>query len=81
MYYTVTIAFENEEETRGGELRIKTQKVKYIFEALSVEEASILANKYIAEDSRTAEVRSIVDANIECVIDNANTPKYYKNVE
>ena len=77
MYYTVTIAYENEEETRTGDIKTKIQKVKYIFEGQSVEEVTIIANKFIAEDARTSELKSVVDLNIECVIDHANTPKYY----
>lgn len=77
MYYLVTIAYENESENRNGDVKTKTQKVKYIFEGKSVEEVTIIANKYIAEDSRTAELKSVVDQNIECVIDEANSPKYY----
>ena len=77
MYYLVTISYETEQETRSGDVRIKNQKVKYVFEGQSVEEVSILANKYIAEDARTAELKSIVDMNIECVIDKANSPNYY----
>jgi len=77
MYYQVTIAYENESESANGVIRTKVQKSKYVFQGESVEEVSILANKYIAEDARTAELKSIVDMNIECVIDKANSPKYY----
>jgi len=77
MYYQVTIGYENESEGRNGETRTKTQKVKYVFQGESVEEVTIIANKYLAEDSRTAELISVINMNIECVIDKANDPKYY----
>jgi len=75
MYYLVTIGYETENLDRDGNPRL--QKTKYIFEAESVEEVTILAAKYLKEDSRASEILSIAQMPIECIIDHANTPKYY----
>jgi len=76
MHYLVTIGYETEQIDRQGNPRV--QKAKYIFEAQSVEEVTILAAKYLSEDTRTSEVLGIVRMPIECIIDSKNTPKYYK---
>ncbi len=76
MYYQVTIGYETEQTDRNGNPRL--QKVKYIFQAESVEEASILASKYASGDTRGSECIAIVQMPIECVIDPKNTPEYYK---
>ena len=75
MYYLVTIGYESVELTAAGNPRI--QKEKYGIEALSVEEATIIGNKYIGGDLRTGEILSVVKLNIECIIDKKNTPDYY----
>lgn len=75
MYYLVTIGYETENLDRDGNPRL--QKAKYIFEAQSVEEVTIIAAKYLKEDSRASEVLSVAQMPIECIIDHANTPKYY----
>ena len=76
MYYLVTIGYETEQMDREGNPRIK--KVKYVLQAESVEEASIVAAKYRAGDIRGSESISIVKMPLECVIDAKNTPEYYK---
>jgi len=76
MYYLVTIGYETEQTDRNGNPRL--QKLKYVFQAESVEEASILASKYAAGDTRNSECVAIVQMPIECVIDPKNTPEYYK---
>jgi len=76
MYYLVTIGYETENLDRDGNPRL--QKAKYIFEAESVEEVTIVAAKYLAEDSRASEILSIAQMPIECIIDRTCTPKYYK---
>ena len=76
MYYLVTIGYETEQMDREGNPRIK--KVKYVLQAESVEEASIVAANYIAGDIRGSESISIVKMPLECVIDAKNTPEYYK---
>jgi hypothetical protein len=76
MYYLVTIGYETEQMDREGNPRIK--KVKYVLQAESVEEATIVAAKYRAGDIRGSESLSVVKMPIECVIDENNTPEYYK---
>lgn len=76
MYYLVTIGYETEQLDRNGNPRL--QKAKYIVSAESVEEASIVAAKYKSGDTRSSESISIVKMGIECVIDQKNTPEYYK---
>lgn len=74
MYYLVTIGYETENE-RGN---TRQQKVKYIFEAESVEETTIIANKYIEGDTRTAELLGVMHMPIECVVSPKTYPEYYK---
>lgn len=76
MYYLVTIGYESEQLDRSGNPRV--QKQKYVIEAESVEEATIIASRYRAGDTRTSESISIVKMAIECVIDEKNSPEYYK---
>lgn len=66
MYYLVTIGYETEQLDRNGDPRL--QKIKYIFECESVEEATIIAAKYREGDSRSSQVLAIVHMPIECVI-------------
>ena len=77
MHYLVTIGYETEQMDREGNPRIK--KYKYIIEAESVEEATIVASKYRAGDVRSSESISVVKMPIECIIDEKNTPEYYKS--
>lgn len=74
MYYLVTIGYQN--ETEKG---VKTQKVKYIFEAESVEETTILAAKYIEGDTRSAELLSVGNMPIECIVSPKTYPEFYKS--
>ena len=76
MYYLVTIGYETEQMDKEGNPRIK--KVKYVLQAESVEEATIVAAKYREGDIRGSESLSVVKMQIECVIDEKNTPEYYK---
>jgi hypothetical protein len=76
MHYLVTIGYETEQMDRAGNPRL--QKLKYIVEAESVEEATIVASKYRAGDVRSSESISISKMQIECIIDKNNTPEYYK---
>jgi hypothetical protein len=76
MHYLVTIGYETEQMDREGNARLK--KVKYIIEAETVEEATIVAAKYRAGDMRTSESIAISKMPIECIIDKQNTPEYYK---
>ncbi len=76
MHYLVTIGYETEQTDRNGNPRL--QKLKYIIEAETVEEATIVASKYRAGDVRSSESISVAKMAIECVIDSKNTPEYYK---
>jgi hypothetical protein len=76
MHYLVTIGYETEQMDRNGNPRL--QKLKYIVEAETVEEATIVASKYRAGDVRSSESISIVKMPIECIIDTKNTPEYYR---
>ena len=76
MHYLVTVGYETENLDRNGNPRL--QKVKYIVEAESVEEATIVVSKYRAGDIRSSESLSIIKMAIECIIDKNNTPEYYK---
>jgi hypothetical protein len=76
MYYLVTIGYETDQLDRQGNPRL--QKLKYIIQAESVEEATLVASKYRSGDVRSSESISIAKMQIECIIDNANTPEYYK---
>ena len=76
MHYLVTVGYELEQLDRNGNPRL--QKLKYILEAETVEEATIVASKYRAGDIRGSESISVVKMPIECVIDKKNTPEYYK---
>lgn len=76
MYYLATVGYEMEQLDRNGNPRI--QKVKYIVEADSVEETTIVLSRYRAEDTRSSESISISKMQIECVLDSKLTPEYYK---
>jgi hypothetical protein len=76
MHYLVTIGYETEQMDRAGNPRL--QKLKYIVEAETVEEATLVASKYRAGDVRSSESISIAKMAIECIIDTKNTPEYYK---
>jgi hypothetical protein len=49
-----------------------------VLQAESVEEATIVAANYRAGDIRGSESLSVAKMPIECVIDEKNTPEYYK---
>jgi len=77
MHYLVTIGYETEQMDRNGNARL--QKLKYVIEAETVEEATIVAAKYREGDVRGSESLSVAKFPIECVIDEKNTPEYYKS--
>jgi len=76
MYYLLTIGYETEQLDRNGNARL--QKLKYIVEAESVEEVTIIAAKYRAGDSRDSQVLGITQMPLECIISPKTTPEYYK---
>jgi hypothetical protein len=75
MYYLTTIGIETENEKSGS---VKLQKVKFLVEAESVEETTIIANKYIASDTRTCQLLAINHMPIECVISPLTYAELYK---
>jgi len=77
MYYLVTVGYETENLDREGNPRIK--KTKYLVEAESAEEVTIIVAKYRSEDSRSSKTMTINEMGIECVIDTRNTPQYYNS--
>ena len=76
MYYLVTIGYETEQLDRNGNPRMV--KAKYPVQGESVEEVNIIVAKYRAGDTRSSQVLGINMLPIECVIDEKNTPEYYK---
>ena len=76
MYYLATVGYEMEQLDREGNPRI--QKVKYVVEADSIEEATIVLTKYRSEDMRSSQSVSIAKMSIECLIARDLTPQYYK---
>jgi len=76
MYYLATVGYEKEQLDGNGNQRL--DKVKYVVQAESVEEATIVLNKYKSEDMRSSESISIVKMPIECILDPAITPQLYK---
>lgn len=77
MYYLVTIGYETEQLDRNGDPRL--QKIKYVFEAESVEETTILAGKYRAGDARSSDILSIVQLPIDGIISPLTYPEFYKS--
>jgi hypothetical protein len=73
MYYIATVSYEN--ETDKG--TIKKTKEKVLIEAESAEEATILANKDAAEDSRSSELISVVKSPIGYIVSKQTTPVFY----
>lgn len=76
MHYLVTVGYETEQLDRNGNARL--QKFKYVVEADSVEEASIVIANYRNEDTRSSESLSISKMNIEDIIDRTSKSQYYK---
>lgn len=76
MHYLVTIGYETEQMDRNGNPRL--QKAKYVVEADSVEEVTIVAAKYREGDTRSSELLGVVNLPIECIISPKETPDYYK---
>jgi hypothetical protein len=77
MYYLVTIGYESEQLDRNGDPRI--QKVKYVVEAETVEETTIIVAKYREGDTRSSQTMAIAQLPIECVISPKTHSEYYKS--
>ncbi len=76
MHYLVTIGYETDRTDAEGNPRL--QKIKYVIEAESVEEATIIATKYREGDNRNSESLAINKMSIDCVIDKKNNPELYR---
>jgi len=76
MYYLVTIGYETEQVDRQGNPRL--QKLKYVVDAESVEETTIIAAKYRDGDTRSSEILAIAQLPVECIISPKTYPEYYK---
>lgn len=76
MYYLATIGYETEQLDRNGEPRLL--KTKYVVEAESVEEATIICSKYRSGDNRSSQLLSISKLVIDDIINEKNYPTYYK---
>jgi hypothetical protein len=76
MYYSVIIGYEQDAVDKEGNPKVK--KVKYLCEAESVEEASLVMAQFAGEAMANAKVMSIVEDKTSEVIDAASSPKYYK---
>jgi hypothetical protein len=76
MHYLATVGYEMEQLDREGNPRIT--KVKYVVEADSIEEATIVLTKYRSEDTRSSQSVSIAKMAIECILTSELTPQYYK---
>jgi hypothetical protein len=77
MNYIVTIGYEMDQLDRNGNVRL--QKVKYLVEGESIEEATIVATNYKNEDRRESQILSITTLPVECILHKDITPKYYGN--
>lgn len=76
MHYLVTVGYETEQLDRNGDPRLV--KSKYVVDAESVEETTIIIAKYRDGDTRSSEVLSITQLPIECVLTPKLTPEFYK---
>lgn len=75
MHYIATVGYELEQLDRKGNPKI--EKLKYLVEAESVEEVTIVIANFNKGSMMSSECLSIVKAPIECVIDPKNRPEVY----
>ena len=76
MHYTVTIGYESEQLDREGNPRLTKSNI--IVQAESNAEANITASKFLSGDIRSSQIIDVKKLKIDCVIDEKNTPEYYK---
>lgn len=74
MYYIATVRYDN--ETDKGTIKKTNEKV--LIEAESAEEATILANKDAAEDTRDSELISVSKSPIGYVVSKETKPVFYE---
>jgi hypothetical protein len=73
MYYQAIVGYETD---KG-----KIKKVKYLCEAESQEQASLVMSQFAAESMDNAKVIGVTEASIAEVVDSNNSPKYYKRLQ
>ncbi len=76
MHYLVTVGYESEQLDRQGNPRI--QKIKYVVEAESIEEANIVMANFRKDDMRSSQSLSIVKMAIDTVITPESRPECHK---
>jgi hypothetical protein len=76
MHYTVTVGYESEQMDREGNPRLTKSTI--IVQAESNAEANITASKFLSGDIRSSQIIDVKKLKIDCVIDEKNTPEYYK---
>jgi hypothetical protein len=76
MHYTVTVGYESEQLDREGNPRLTKSTI--IVQAESNAEANITASKFLSGDIRSSQIIDVKKLKIDCVIDEKNTPEYYK---
>jgi hypothetical protein len=76
MHYTVTVGYESEQLDREGNPRLTKSSI--IVQAESNAEANITASKFLAGDIRSSQIIDVKKLKIDCIIDDKNTPEYYK---
>lgn len=76
MHYLCTVGYETDKMDRQGNPRL--QKIKYIVEADSVEEATLIMAKFSAGDIRGSECLSVTKMVIDSVISPETRPECYK---
>jgi hypothetical protein len=79
MFYSVIVGYEQDAVDKEGNPKIK--KVKYLCEAESVEEASLVMSQFAGESMGNAKVMSIVEDKTSEVITSESNPKYYKKAK
>lgn len=76
MHYLCTVGYETDKMDRQGNPRL--QKIKYIVEADSVEEATLIMAKFSAGDMRGSECLAVTKMVIDSVISPETRPECYK---
>ena len=76
MHYTVTVGYESEQLDREGNPRLTKSNI--IVQAESNAEANITASKFLSGVIRSSQIIDVKKLKIDCVIDEKNTPEYYK---
>jgi hypothetical protein len=76
MHYLCTVGYETEKMDQEGNPRL--QKLKFIVEAESVEEATIVMSKFRGGDTRASQSLSVAKMVIDSIISPESRPECYK---